>query len=183
MWCGVARVLGILLAVKCRGSNGSCAERQKAGYRMVSCLLWHGVRDSEPKHARILDENCLRICVRAMANCRGTNYLRDIRLQRRFTRSAPCKRACRSSSGECEPRSTHVRVQSRVRSHLAPQHKKGDTEYGKYTCRPGFPSSVLHKCQSQTNADEQECCGGDSHKIKARSIQQKARLPNDRTQD
>lgn len=44
-------------------------------------------------------------------------------------------------------------------------------------------SSVYHKCQSQCKLKKQECIGRDSNKTKARLIQQKARLSNDRTQD
>ena len=52
------------------------------------------------------------------ANTKGTRMgalgksVPDIRLRRRFARPAPCKRACRSTGGECEP----TRLQANART-------------------------------------------------------------------
>ena len=54
-------------------------------------------------------------------------FVREFRLWRRFARSAPAKRACRSSSGKCEPSAYAHGAMRRVRflvRVIRPQEKK-----------------------------------------------------------
>ena len=73
--------------------------------------------------------------------------LPDIRLRRRFARPAPCKRACRSSGGECGP-TPLTRLGSHYRQ---PSQQKSHPE-GWLFCWLGWPDSDRRVRESKSRA-------------------------------